>query len=106
MANKNSTLRSLNRLTVKAIDAATLNGRKVRKLSDGGGLILVIRDNASGISKLWQFRYKDLLTGKEQTSSLGPYPDTSLSDRCALTGPVNAHRSCTRQESTMVAAAS
>jgi integrase len=47
---------------------------KSRKLSDGGGLTLLIHPNGS---KYFQLRYT--LLGKERTSQLGTYPDMSLS---------------------------
>lgn len=43
------------------------------KLTDARGLHLLVRKNGS---KLWQFRYR--FAGKEQTQSLGRYPDVSL----------------------------
>lgn len=48
---------------------------KPRKLSDGGGLNLLLHPNGS---KYFQFRYT--LHGKEKTSQLGTYPDMTLSD--------------------------
>ena len=59
-------------------DAAVRNAKvadKPRKLSDGGGLTLLIHPNGS---KYFQFRYT--LHGLEKTSQLGSYPDMSLSD--------------------------
>ena len=46
---------------------------KPYKLSDGGGLVLLI--NANG-SKWWRLRYK--FDGKEQMLSVGTYPTISL----------------------------
>ncbi len=59
-------------------DVAVRNAKaadKPRKLSDGGGLNLLLHPNGS---KYFQFRYT--LHGKERTSQLGTYPDMSLSD--------------------------
>lgn len=47
---------------------------KPYKLTDGGGLHLLIKPNGS---KLWQYRYK--LHGKESTFAIGNYPSVSLS---------------------------
>lgn len=64
--------RQQNKLTDKAVQAATADGQKRRKLADGGGLTLVVKPN----SKVWWFRYR--FAGKEKTYSLGPYPEVSL----------------------------
>ena len=48
---------------------------KQRKLSDGGGLYLLVRPNGS---KLWQMKYRYL--GKEKTLSIGQYPIITLSE--------------------------
>jgi integrase len=48
---------------------------KQRKLSDAGGLTLLVRPTGS---KLWQFRYR--FDGKEKTLSIGAYPSVSLSN--------------------------
>ncbi|WP_439955321.1 Arm DNA-binding domain-containing protein, partial [Klebsiella pneumoniae] len=48
---------------------------KPNKLSDGGGLFLLIQ---SEDSKLWRQAYR--FDGKQKLLSLGPYPQTSLSD--------------------------
>ncbi len=45
------------------------------KLTDERGLHLLIRKNGS---KLWQFRFR--FDGKEQTESLGRYPDVTLAE--------------------------
>jgi integrase len=45
------------------------------KLTDGGGLYVLIRPNGS---KLWRFKYRSL--GKEQKLSFGAYPETSLKE--------------------------
>ena len=46
---------------------------KLFKLADGGGLFLWVQPNGS---KLWRFRY--IFDGKEQSLSLGAYPDVTL----------------------------
>lgn len=46
---------------------------KMQKLSDGKGLVLVVHPNGS---KYWHGRYK--LAGKEQTKTLGAYPELTL----------------------------
>lgn len=45
------------------------------KLSDGGGLYVLIRTNGS---KLWRMKYR--FDGKEKVLSFGSYPDLSLAD--------------------------
>lgn len=47
---------------------------KAYQLSDGGGLSLLIQPNGS---KAWTFRYRRPGTGKQNTMSLGPYPDNT-----------------------------
>jgi integrase len=64
--------RQLNKLTDRAIQAATADGQQRRKLADGGGLTLVVKAS----SKVWWFRYR--FAGKEKTFSLGSYPETTL----------------------------
>ena len=48
---------------------------KQQKLSDGGGLYLLIHPNGG---KYWQMAYR--FAGKQKTLSLGVYPDTGLAD--------------------------
>lgn len=48
---------------------------KQYKLSDGGGLYLLVRTNGS---KLWQMKYR--FASKEKTLSIGQYPIISLAD--------------------------
>jgi integrase len=45
------------------------------KLSDGGGLYLLVKDAGS---KCWRLKYR--VSGKEKLLALGVYPDVSLSD--------------------------
>jgi len=52
---------------------ATSGDKTIKKLSDGGGLYLWV--NAAG-RKYWRFRYK--IAKKEQSLSLGVYPDVGL----------------------------
>lgn len=59
-------------------DMAVRNAKpkdKAYKLTDSNGLFLFI---SSAGSKLWRFRYR--FDGKEQTLSVGSYPELSLSD--------------------------
>jgi hypothetical protein len=46
---------------------------KPYKLTDGGGLFLLVKPNGS---KLWHYKYR--LDGKEGLYSIGVYPDLSL----------------------------
>jgi hypothetical protein len=59
---------------------ATIRGAKSgatpQKLSDGGGLFLLIRPKPIG-SKLWRLAYR--FGGKQKTLALGIYPTVSLS---------------------------
>jgi integrase len=48
-------------------------GEKDYKLSDGGGLYLLVRPNGS---RLWKLKYR--YDGKEQSLAFGPYPLVSL----------------------------
>ena len=50
---------------------------KPAKLSDGEGMYLEIQPNGS---KFWRFRYRTPGDGKENTLSLGRYPDISLAE--------------------------
>ncbi len=50
-------------------------GPKPRKLTDGGGLYLLV--DAKG-SKLWRYDYR--FAGKRKTLALGIYPDVSLKE--------------------------
>ena len=45
------------------------------KLSDGGGLFLLVNTNGS---RWWRYSYR--FDGKQKTISLGVYPDVSLKD--------------------------
>lgn len=62
----------MGKLNDKAVQAAQ-PGEKVRKISDGDGLSLVVQPNGS---KLWWLRYR--FGGKEKTLSLGQYPLVTL----------------------------
>lgn len=52
-------------------------GPKARKLYDAKGLYLVLRPDGS---RWWRLKYRRPVTGKENTLSLGVYPDTGLAD--------------------------
>ena len=60
---------ALTELEVKKVKAAA----KQQKLSDGGGLYLLVHTNGG---KYWQMAYR--FGGKQKTLSLGVYPDVSL----------------------------
>ena len=45
------------------------------KLSDGGGLFLLVSPTGG---KLWRYSYR--FDGKQKTLALGSYPDTGLKD--------------------------
>lgn len=64
----------MTKLTDRAIKNAKADA-KIRKLSDGNGLVLVVYPNGS---KYWVYRYRHL--GKEKTLSLGIYPEVSLAE--------------------------
>ncbi len=50
---------------------------KAAKLSDGGGLYLLLRPDGA---RWWRLDYRRPVTGKRNTLSLGTYPDTGLAD--------------------------
>ena len=62
------------KLTDRACKTAKSKDKQY-KLSDGGGLYLLIRPTGS---KLWQMKYRYL--GKEKTLSIGQYPITTLAE--------------------------
>jgi integrase len=79
VVNSSSNNHGRYKLTVKQINAATLQpGQKVRKLADGAGLTLTLRHGAGDIKRYWHLRYSDPISKREQTASLGTYPDTGL----------------------------
>ena len=51
---------------------------KPLKLSDGGGLFLLVQSSDPKDSKYWRLAYR--FAGKQKTLALGVYPDVSLSD--------------------------
>tara|TARA_R110001583_G_scaffold192781_1_gene359765 strand:- start:1459 stop:2646 length:1188 start_codon:yes stop_codon:yes gene_type:complete len=65
--------RQLNKLSANEVKNAKGSG-EIRKLTDGGGLNLVIK----GEYKYWWFRYR--FAGNEKTLSLGSYPQVTLAD--------------------------
>lgn len=71
--------KELNLLSESICDSAESCGRKVRKLHDGGGLLLWVCEDGR---KFWRFRY--WLGGKEKSLSLGAYPDISIGEARAL----------------------
>lgn len=50
---------------------------KTLKMTDGGGLYLLLQPNGS---RWWRWDYRRPVTGKRNTLSLGTYPDTGLAD--------------------------
>ena len=50
---------------------------KPLKMSDGGGLYLLLRPDGA---RWWRWDYRRPVTGKRNTLSLGSYPDTGLAD--------------------------
>ncbi len=62
------------KLTDRAIKNAKAS-TKIKKLSDGDGLVLVVYPNGS---KYWVYRYRHL--GREKTLSLGIYPEVTLAE--------------------------
>lgn len=69
-------------------DTACKNAKgsdKPFKMSDGGGLFLLVKPNGS---KLWQQAYR--LDGKHKLLSHGPYPTVSVQDARARREAVKA----------------
>lgn len=64
--------RATNKLTVRQIEAAKPTDRPL-KLSDGGGMFLLVQPDGA---RWWRLSYR--YGGKQRTISLGTYPDTSL----------------------------
>ena len=61
-------------LTELEVKKAKPTGKPV-KLSDGGGLFLLVQPNGA---KYWRMAYR--FAGKQKTLALGVYPDVSLAD--------------------------
>ena len=51
------------------------------KLMDGQGLFLLVKSNGT---KIWRFRYRKQLTGKQSDLSLGRYPEVTLAQARAI----------------------
>ena len=51
------------------------------KLIDGQGLFLLVKSNGT---KIWRFRYRKQLTGKQSDLSLGRYPEVTLAQARAI----------------------
>ena len=64
----------MHKLTATAVKNAK-PGTKSRKLSDGGGLYLLVDTKGS---KLWRYDYR--FAGKRKTLALGIYPEVSLKE--------------------------
>ena len=67
-------MKASNKLTELTVRQAKPPG-KVRKLSDGGGMHLLLHPNGS---KYWRLDYR--LSGKQQTLALGVWPNVSLKE--------------------------
>ena len=68
--------RGTNKLTDRQCRTATVpQGKRQVKLSDGGGLVLLVKADGA---KQWQLRYRRP-SGREATMGLGVYPDVPLS---------------------------
>ena len=74
-----------NRLSDKACKAFAAQKAHGKKLSDGGGLYLLI---APAGSASWRIKYR--IEGKEKTYSIGNYPDVSLAAARIELGEVKA----------------
>lgn len=75
-----SSRNTLNKLTDLRIRTFIADARRkrpavIRKISDGGSLLLVVKKNGTA---LWQFKYTH--AGKARIYSLGVYPSVSLAD--------------------------
>ncbi|MGB8078289.1 MAG: Arm DNA-binding domain-containing protein, partial [Gallionella sp.] len=64
----------MNKLTDTAVRKVK-GTEKPQKLSDGGGLFLLVEPNGG---KYWRLAYR--FVGKQKTLALGVYPDVSLAD--------------------------
>lgn len=62
------------KLTARQVDTSKPKD-KPYKLSDGGGLYLLVNSNGS---RYWRLKYR--IAGKEKLLALGVYPDVSLAD--------------------------
>jgi len=73
-------LKSVGVLQLALTDAqirAEMPGVRLRRISDGGGLLLEI-DPRGGKYWLWRHRYPPTKDGKQQDYRIGPYPKVSL----------------------------
>ena len=53
--------------------------KRERKLSDGGGLYLLVKPNGT---KAWRYKYR--FNGRELTLALGVYPEVSLKQKSGI----------------------
>lgn len=74
MHTNNGDFMALTELQIKNAKATD----KPLKLSDGGGLFLLVQSSDPKDSKYWRLAYR--FAGKQKTLALGVYPDVSLSD--------------------------
>ncbi|MCG9659446.1 Arm DNA-binding domain-containing protein [Vibrio mediterranei] len=65
------------KLTAKQVEQLTVSqGQNIRRMSDGGGLVLVIRKSWV---KAWEFRFVKP-TGQGLNLGLGRYPEITLTE--------------------------
>ena len=76
LASTNSqSVDSVARLLSAAKVRTVKSGAKPIKLADGGGLVLYVTPSGT---KSWRYRFR--LGGKEQTLTIGSYPEVSLEE--------------------------
>ena len=72
---------TVRRVTVMALTDVAIRkakpGAKPAKMTDGGGLYLLVRPDGG---KWWRLDYRRPVIGKRNTLSLGTYPDVGLAD--------------------------
>ena len=73
-------------LNARQIDTAKPK-EKEYKLTDGGGLYLLVKPNGA---RYWRLKYRFL--GIEKKLSIGVYPDISLADAAEARGGTKDHR--------------
>ena len=72
-------MREMNRLTEKEVRSIKPDkGKFVKRLLDGGGLILQATESAKGVNWNWVFRYE--LDGERHDLGLGPLHTVSLAE--------------------------
>ncbi len=67
------------KLTNTSVNNAKPNSDgKPNKLSDGGGLFLLVKKTKQGVGKYWRYSYR--FEGKQMALALGVFPDVGLAD--------------------------